>query len=211
MNENDKIELYDAIVDNQSVEVKEEPKLSLKERLLKKLQSYTRRTDRKLQPKEHKHKKLRVVLSVVGIVIIIIILGVSLWNTYQLKQVQELASQLDNSYTKQETGISNVRRLGNLLTIHDKQSYQWVLNNIDMSDSLKETLFPSSNGVREYTGVSISNDNAPTFQLMEVQYSKSEEPLSYLAVFNVMSEQGTKIYYVTCEFIGNTLTSFHIY
>ena len=208
--ENYRVELYDAIVDNQAVENIDKPNMSIKERLLKKLQLRVQKVDRNFTPKEYRHKKLRMVFSVLGIVVIVSILGVALWNTYQVKQVQDLALQVDNSYTKQETGISNVRRLGNLLTIHDKQSFQWVQNNIDMSDSLRETLFPTVNGERQFTGQSISADNAPTFELVEVQYAKSDEPLSYLAVFNVMSEQGVKIYYVTCEFIGNALTAFHI-
>lgn len=163
--------------------------------------------------KKRKHRKAKRIIGVIGIVLILSVLGVSFWNAYQLNEVERIVGTIDDTYTMQETGISNAKKLGNLFTIHDSKSFNWVMSNIQMTPSLKSTLFTANeNGEYVFTGSAIASDNAPTYSVVEVQYGKSTSPLSYLIVFNVTLSNGTvRTYYVTCEFEGDVLTSFHAY
>ena len=163
--------------------------------------------------KNKKHKVLRRIMVGLFSVIFIAVLGVFIWNAIQLKTAESLVDSIDNTYTKQETGLSNVQKLGALLTIHDSESYDWVMNNVEMTPTLKRMLFtPDSDGVYRYMGTPISDEIAPTYELVEVQYSQSTNPLSYLAVFNVTLQDGkTRSYFITCSYSENVLTAFHIY
>ena len=168
---------------------------------------------RKNRGKNKRHKKLRRIMVAIFSVLFFACLGVFAWNSIQMLSVRELASTIDDSFTKQESGISNVKKLGNLLTIHDTKSFNWVMENIEMTPSLKRSLFiPNEDGSYTYKGTSTSDDIAPTYEVVEVQYEEGDDPLSYLAVFNVtLGNDTVRSYFVTCKFDGNILTAFHVY
>lgn len=173
-----------------------------------KLNSYRKNRNRK-----RRHKKLKHIISFMFVAILLTVLGVCVWNALQMTKTTELVNTIDDTFTQQETGITNVQRLGKLLTIHDSKSYDWVMSNIEMTPALKRSLFtPNDDGSYSFKGTPVSDELAPTYELVEVQYENSDNPLSYLAVFNVTRQDKTVMsYFVTCEFRGNTLTAFHIY
>ena len=168
---------------------------------------------RKNRNKRRRHKKLKHIISFMFAAILFSVLGVCIWNAMQMTKTTELVNTIDDTFTKQETGITNVQRLGKLLTIHDSKSYDWVMKNIDMTPALKSSLFiPNEDGSYTFKGTPVSDELAPTYELVEVQYEDSDNPLSYLAVFNITRQDKTVVsYFVTCEFRDNTLTAFHIY
>lgn len=182
----------------------EEEHISLTERL---------RERRKNRRKTRKHKKLRVVTMFLSLIIVIVTLGVCIWNGLHMEKAQYLVEQIDDTFTLHESGISDVKKLGNFFTIHDSKSFDWIMKNIKMTPSLKRILFtPDSNGEYKFTGTPIADEKAPTVELKEVQYEESSDPLSYLAVFNVTREDGSVMqYFVKCVYKNEVLIEFHIY
>lgn len=153
-------------------------------------------------------KKAKRIVLIIFSVLLVIILVIWGYNAIQYQQVKNVASTVDDTFTPQETGKSNVEKLGNLFTIYDKDSYDWVYNNIKMTDNVRKTLLPD----KTYQGTSLSKDYAPTFTVVDIQYENRKDILSYLATFNVSFSNGiTKTYFVKCEYDDDTLTSINIY
>lgn len=194
------------VIDLRNVDTKEPKKDN---DLLNKLGDYVH----KKRKRKRTHRKLKHVIAFMLTAVLLMVIGVAIWNSIQMNQAEELIAKIDNTYTMQESGISQVEKLGNLLTIHDSASYNWVIENINMTTSLKRSLFSTDeNGEYTFQGTPVSNEIAPKFELIEVQYASTVKTLSYLAVFNVTREDGSVMqYFVTCEFTDNVLTAFHIY
>lgn len=155
-----------------------------------------------------RYKKAKRIVLIIFCTLMVIIIGIWGYNAIQYQQVKDIASTVDDTFTAMETGKSNVEKLGNLFTIYDTESYDWVYNNIKMTDNVRRTLLPD----KTFQGTSMSKDYAPTYTVVDIQYENRKDVLSYLAVFNVSFHTGvTKTYYVKCEYDDDTLMSINIY
>lgn len=162
--------------------------------------------------------KLRRICAILVVSLTISFIVISVWNSLQMKQVNQIVASIDDSYSVQELNIDKVTQLGNLFTIHDTASFNWVMDNIDMTYDLKSTLFSADeNGNFSYTGTENKAGVVPTYQCLEVQYEQGENPLSYLANFKVTMANGNVRYYlVLCKFRLDennkyVLSKFHAY
>ena len=201
-------------------EIEEEERYSHKDNAIKRVIGdwYNHRVEfRKNKKSKKKFKKLRRFIAIVISSIVITMIVVIVWNTAQMKKIDDVVQSINDSYSAQELNIDAVRNLGHLFTIHDKESYDYCINNIRMDSSLRGTLFTvNSEGQYAYTGTDDTGENIPTYELVELQYERGTDPLSYLANFKVTLSNGNIRYYlVMCKFRvqdGKTvLTGLNIY
>lgn len=201
-------------------EIEEEERYEYKDNIIKKTIGdwYNRRTEnRKKKKSKKKFKKLRRFVAIVISSIVITIIVMIVWNTAQMKKIDVVVQSINDSYSTQELNIDAVRNLGHLFTIHDKESYDYCINNIRMDSILRGTLFTvNSEGQYVYTGTDDTGENIPTYELVELQYERGTDPLSYLANFKVTLSNGNIRYFlVMCKFRiqdGKTvLTGLNIY
>ena len=187
---------------------KSEKKVTLFGEVLRDLKQHHRSRGRK--------SKLKFIASILLVSLVLTIVIVTIWNSAKMKEIEHIADTIDNTYNVQELNIDKVQQLGNLFTIHDETSFNWVMEHIDMTEDVKSSLFTSdTNGKYKYNGT--NSNSTPTYQCLEVQYEKSENPLSYLANFKVTLANGSVRYFlVTCKFRPTTngkyiLSGFYAY
>lgn len=176
----------------------------------------SRKNERKRKKSKRHFKKLRRISAIILSSLAITVIAVIIWNSAQMKKIDEVVNSIDDSYSAQELNIDYVRQLGNLFTIHDKESFDYAINHINMAPEVKSTLFTvNSEGKYEYTGTP-EGGIIPTSELIELQYERNDSPLSYLANFKVTLSNGNIRYFlVMCKFRvidgKTTLTAINIY
>lgn len=152
-------------------------------------------------------KLVRRIITLCCLLALIILVIVSIYNSNVTKQYRDLVDTIDSRLDKYEYDFDTVKKVADILGVHDSDSYDAVLQEIDMSDAVRNKFFSSD----KYTG---TPTNAPTVEVLDVQYqyTPNEEERSYLLTVNVDYGTGSfKTYYMTCSFLQTTLTSLAIY
>lgn len=145
--------------------------------------------------------------------VVVVLSTIFVVNISSIRDARNVLSDVDNTFTLLESGISRVQSLASYFVIHDEASYQKALNAVDMIPSLKATLFGGGADGYHFRGTAVSADLAPTYEVIDVQYgySPNSDVASYFLVVNVDYKTSERIFYVMCEMSDGILTSFHIY
>lgn len=149
-------------------------------------------------------RRVITLLCLLGLVVLIII---SIYNSSVSKQYKELANSIDSRLDKYEYDFDTVKAVADILGVHDSDSYNQVLQKIDMTDTVRDKYFSSD----EYTG---TPTNAPNVKVIDIQYqyTPNEDERNYLLTVNVDYGTGVfKTYYMACSFLQTKLTSLAIY
>ena len=196
-------------------DIDDEPEYRKENKVTEKISNwYSERKDKRKKKRRGKGR-LRRICAVLVCSIVITFIAISIWNVIQMKQVQDIRSTIDETYNVQQLKTDCVERLGNLFTIHDKASFDWCMNNIDMTNDVKANLFTvDDNGQYTYKGQDMSG--SPSFQCTELMFANSEDPLKYFAQFRVvLANGGVRYFFVVCSFRERdgkmVLTSFYYY
>ena len=203
------------IVDLTDVDVDAEVEYSSKNKYVEWINDWYNKRKEVRKGKRWGNGKLRRISVILVCSIVITFIAISVWDVLQMKQVQDIGSTIDDTYYAQQSNSDYVERLGNLFTIHDKASFDWCMNNIDMTNDVRAKLFTADdNGQYTYKGQDMSG--SPSFQCIELMFANSEDPLKYFAQFRVVLANGSvRYYFVVCTFRERDskmeLTSFYYY
>lgn len=174
-------------------------------------------TVRKTSGSKSKHrgkKRIRPIKVIKRVIFIAVLCGFATlliswgYSNYQYQRIADLALNVDDTLTSRELGIDDAKKLAKMLVIHDSKSYSWVLENIPMTESVRNVHFPTA----EFTGTAIADEYAPTYEILDVLYDCDSvtEPTYFLMV-NVTSNSVIKTYYIIGTFSNGVLTKLYIY
>ena len=203
------------IVDLTDVETEDDDRYEHENILKSKISSWYKDRVEKRKKRRRGKGKLRRICTILVCSLVITIIAISLWNAAQMKQISDIRSSIDETYNAQQVNTDCVERLGNLFTIHNEETFNWCMDNIDMTNDVKSKLFtPDSDGKFTYTGQEMKGN--PSFQCTEIMFANQDDPLEYLAQFRVVLANGNvRYFFVICtfreQFNKMVLTSIYIY
>ena len=184
-------------------------------KFIKAISDWYNKKEKARKKKRRGKGKIRRICTILVCSIVITFIAIAVWNAAQMKQINDIRESIDETYNLQQLNTDYVERLGNLFTIHNEETFNWCMENINMTNDVKNKLFtPDSNGKFTYTGQEMKGN--PTFQCTEIMFANQDDPLQYLAQFRVVLANGnTRYFFVVCtfreQFDKMVLTSIYIY
>ena len=179
------------------------------------ISAWYKEKEKKRKKRRRGKSKLRRICTILACSLVITFVAICIWDAAQMKKYSDIRSSINETYNSQQLNMEDVERLGNLFTIHDKASFDWCMNNINMTNDVKSKLFTvDSNGKFNYTGQELSGN--PTFQCTEIMFANSDDPLQYLSQYRVVLANGNVRYFFVVSIWRNqfdkmVLTGIYIY
>lgn len=133
-------------------------------------------------------KRIHLICWIVLLVCIVCMIFMGILNAVQIQDNKYLNSLQDTRLVPYETGIYEVRKITALYNIHDTESYTYARTHMNLSDDLRNRLFPTE----EYKGEDLPE---ATVELTDIRYEiAGTDYIRYLVSLTRRTEYGLKYF-----------------